>query len=547
LHGFFEMRFAYVLLPGLVFTAWLQVFGAVASDFAAGLQTGQITNRALAEISGIVGSQKNPGVLWVHNDLARPQVYAVSTNGQLLATWTLGQAVADFEDIAIGPGPLPEVQYIYCGDIGDNAAARPGIRVYRAAEPAVYAYQSANPLSRTFPLVESFSINYPDGSHNAEELMIDPLSGDLFIATKEANRSRIYRAGRSQLTNNAPVTLELVREVDFDLVSAGDIRADGLEIILRQEEFAKVWQRTANQTIAQALEGAAKAARVIGTPTEPNGEGITFAAEGRGYYTISEGSNPKIYFFARTNGILPFRTTTLIEPGSEWRYLDSGADAGTEWRNPGYADSTWPVGRGQFGYGEGDERTTLSFGANAGQKRITTYFRRQFVVEKVSTNQALVMSVIFDDGVAVYLDGTEVLRSNLETDAKFSDRALAAGVTENIWQTFMITNALRSGTNTVAVEVHRASVAEEDLSFDLQLAVMARREAPAFALPLKRTSALNWTVDFQVAADSAVFVEKSSNLWNWTNLETLLPTNGGGSFPFNIDLTVPSVFYRLRQ
>src|SRR5688572_8713843 len=146
----------------------LHAAGVIASDFAAGIAVGQITNRGIAEVSGIAASQKNPGVVWVHNDLARPQVYAVSTNGQLLATWTLGQAVSDFEDNAIGPGPVAGLQYIYCGDIGDNGAARPSIRVYRAAEPAAYAYQAANPLSRTFPLVEGFTIHYPDGSHNAE-------------------------------------------------------------------------------------------------------------------------------------------------------------------------------------------------------------------------------------------------------------------------------------------------------------------------------------------------------------------------------------------
>jgi hypothetical protein len=378
--------------------------------------------------------------------------------------------------------------------------------------------------------------------------MIDPLSGDLFIATKEANRSRVYRAERSQLTNNATVKLTLVREIDFDIVSAGDIRLDGREIILRQEEFARAWQRGTNETIAQALAAVSKPAPVIGTPTEPNGEGITFAGAGHGYYTISEGSNPTIYFFARTNGLLPFQTTALVEAGSEWKYLESGANAGTQWRNPGFADASWPNRVGQFGYGEGDERTTLSFGTNANQKPITIYFRKRFVVEKTSTNRSLALSVLFDDGIAVYLNGTEVLRRNLAANATFSDRALAsASATENIWQTFSITNILDPGTNTLAVEVHRASPAEEDLSFDLQLMATEPREAPAFVPPLRRTGALGWTVDFQAPAEGPIFLERSSDLLNWTYLETQFPTNGGGIFPFNIDLGLPSVFYKLRQ
>lgn len=530
----------------LLASLFLHAVEAAGPDFAPGIALGQITNGGIADVSGIVASQKNPGVLWVHNDLGRPQVYAVNTNGQLLATWTLGQAVSDLEDIAIGPGPLPELQYIYVGDIGDNAAARPGIRVYRAAEPAAYSYQSANPLSRTFPSVEGFSIRYPDGSHNAEELMVDPLSGDLFIATKEANRSRIYSAERSQLTNGATITLSFVRELDFDIVSAGDIRPDGFEIILRQEDFARVWQRTSLQTIAQALAGTPKAARVIGTPAEPNGEGISFAGDGLGYYTISEGANPRIYFFARTNGALPFRTQTLIAPGSEWKYLDSGADAGVSWRNSEFSDATWSIGKAQFGFGEGDERTVVSFGPDANQKRVTTYFRKQFVLENAATAQTFALGLVFDDGIAVYLNGIEVLRRNLAPEANFTEFALAPLTgTENVWQTFVITNVLRAGTNTLAVEVHRASPAEEDLSFDLQLVATSLNVAPAIVSPPKRTSASTWKIDFQAAVESPISLETSVNLQTWDLAQIVMTTNGAGSFSFSSD--IPRAFYRLRQ
>jgi hypothetical protein len=534
------------MIPVLI-VALFCVSEAVASDFASGIAVGQVTNNGIADVSGIVASRKNPGVLWIHNDLARPQVYAVSTNGQLLATWSLGRIVSDLEDIAIGPGPLPEVHYIYCGDIGDNAAARPSIRVYRAAEPATYPYQSANPLSRTLPLVEGFTLQYPDGSHNAEELMVDPLTGDLFIATKESGRSRIYRAERAQLIDNATIRLALVHELEFDIVSAGDIRADGLEIIFRQEEFARAWPRRPDQTVAQALAGSPKPARVIGTPTEPNGEGISFAGDPvAGYYTISEGSSPRIYYFARTNAIPPVRHWPLVPAASEWNYLDNGADAGVVWRNLEFSDATWTRGFAQFGYGEGDERTNVRFGGNANQKHTTTYFRKQFTVENITAIQTLALSVVFDDGLAVYLNGIEILRRNLATNAIFSDLALGpATATENVWQTFVITNVLRAGTNTLAVELHRASLAEEDLSFDLQL--LASAAAPAFVFPLRRTAASNWSVDFQALGESPVLLEKSNNLRDWTFSDTLFPTNGAGTITFSADLSLRASFFRLRQ
>ena len=110
-----------------------------AGDYARGIPVGQVTQSGLAEISGIAASRQNPRVLWIHNDRARDQVFAVATDGRLLGTWTLGGEVDDLEDIAMGPGPRQDLQYLYCGDIGDNSVLRSSIRVYRAAEPAVDA------------------------------------------------------------------------------------------------------------------------------------------------------------------------------------------------------------------------------------------------------------------------------------------------------------------------------------------------------------------------------------------------------------------------
>src|SRR5690349_61521 len=73
-------------------------------------------------------------------------------------------------------------------------------------------------------------------------------------------------------------------------------------------------------------------------------------------------------------------TDTLVSLGATWKYLDDGTDQGTAWRAPGFNDGAWPSGPAQLGYGDGDEATVLNFGPDAGNKRITYYFRRAFNV-----------------------------------------------------------------------------------------------------------------------------------------------------------------------
>jgi hypothetical protein len=523
-------------------------------EFASGVQVGQVTQNGLTEISGIVSSRKNAGVLWIHNDRSRDDIYAVSTDGELLATYSLGGEVSDMEDIAIGPGPLPELHYLYCGDIGDNAATRSSIRVYRAAEPAVYSYLAENPPSEDFPIVERITLNYPDGSHNAETLMIDPITGDLFIATKQLNVSRIYRADRSQLQDKATVILSFAGQLDFHEVSSGDISADGQEIILRQENFAKVWRRAAGQSIAEALAGTPVDVPVIGMPTEQNGEGAAWHGGGLGYYTISEGSEPLIYFFARTSPPLTEQPRVLIPSAAVWKYLDNGSDPGTAWRSAAFWDATWRFGPAQFGYGDDDQQTEISFGADKDLKHVTTYFRNQFMVENPASLEKLTLSVVYDDGVAVYLNGTEVVRRNLATNAISSTAALPLDPAlpshnsfENLWQTFEITNVARAGMNTIAVEVHRRSRSEGDLSFDLHLQASEVAETLQFSGPPRRVSAGAWALDFRGPTGSAIFVESSSSLSNWVNLGSVLLTNRSAAFTNTPAAESRLNFYRLRR
>ena len=167
--------------------------------------------------------------------------------------------------------------------------------------------------------------------------------------------------------------------------------------------------------------------------------------------------------------------TTIVPSGSSWRYLDNGSNQGTAWRARTFADTAWKQGNAQLGYGDGDESTVVSFGPNANQKYVTTYFRRQFTVDP-STLGTVTLQLKRDDGAVVYLNGTEIVRSNMPTGT-ISSTTLAndAGSTENQFFSYTVpTSALVNGSNTLAVEVHQTSATSSDVSFDLSLAATRR-------------------------------------------------------------------------
>src|SRR6185369_6754082 len=135
----------------------------------------------MTEISGIAASRQNPGLAWIHNDGPQSQLWLVSTNGLVFGQYTFTQATTDFEDIAIGPGPVAGVDYVYGGDIGDNASVRTEVRLFRFPEPRVTQPSAALIAAGE----EVITLVYPDSAHDAEALLVDPISGDVFIASKE--------------------------------------------------------------------------------------------------------------------------------------------------------------------------------------------------------------------------------------------------------------------------------------------------------------------------------------------------------------------------
>jgi hypothetical protein len=165
-------------------------------------------------------------------------------------------------------------------------------------------------------------------------------------------------------------------------------------------------------------------------------------------------------------------STVLIPFNSSWKYLDNGTNQGTAWKVSGFSDATWATGNAQLGYGDGDEATVVSYGSNASNKYITTYFRKTITVSDISQFTGYTLSLKRDDGAVVYLNGTEVFRTNMPTGIiSYTTRATAAASDDgNTAQVKTLTSSqINQGTNAIAVEMHQNVNTNVDLSFDLEL------------------------------------------------------------------------------
>ncbi len=162
--------------------------------------------------------------------------------------------------------------------------------------------------------------------------------------------------------------------------------------------------------------------------------------------------------------------TTIVSYGSSWKYLDTDTRPAS-WQTSGFNDAGWASGNGQLGYGDGDEVTVVSYGPDVNNKYITTYFRKTVNIANPAVYSDFTLNVRRDDGVVVYVNGTERYASNMPAGRTHATLASSAAADDgNTPQTVTLSSAFFSaGNNVIAVEVHQNAANSSDLTFDLEL------------------------------------------------------------------------------
>jgi WD40 repeat protein len=162
----------------------------------------------------------------------------------------------------------------------------------------------------------------------------------------------------------------------------------------------------------------------------------------------------------------------LLPLGQTWKYLDDGSDQKDAWREADFDDAQWKQGKPLFGYGDAGVVTTVGYGSDSRNKFPTTYFRTEFQVDDPAKLKNLILGIARDDGAAVYLNGSEIVRVNLRPGARYTTLALrtVSNANETNMEYFAVDVAkLRPGRNVIAAEVHQAGRNSTDLAFSLVL------------------------------------------------------------------------------
>jgi hypothetical protein len=231
------------------------------------------------ESSGLAPSSYGDGIVYTFNDSGdTARFFAVNASGATVGIYTLkGATNHDWEDMDTGTDASGK-PVLYFGDIGDNSSKRTEIDVYQVPEPR-------GPSADVSWI--RYRLKYPDGSHNAETLMVDPHTHRIFIASKAGlgEGSGLLYEAPAVLSTTAINTLAIVEPPRAipNLTTSGDISPDGKLMVLLTY-FSAYWAVGVNGTL-----------HAFPVTEQQQDEGIAFTRDGKSVLVDSEGQHTAVY------------------------------------------------------------------------------------------------------------------------------------------------------------------------------------------------------------------------------------------------------------
>jgi hypothetical protein len=212
---------------------------------------------------------------------------------------------------------------------------------------------------------------------------------------------------------------------------------------------------------------------LVNRPDWAVGGAMVFTLEGTGLresesFDGSPDNAPKLIvnYLSSDNALPPL--SYPIAAGSRWSYSDSDALPSADWFEVAYDESAWASGTGPLGYGFGDVNTATTDGTAA------LYLRTKVLINDLNElTDELELNLRSDDGAIVYINGQEILRTNMPGGAIDHSTPAEAVVTGNAEAVYFVydipKSAFQAGVNVIAVEVHQASPQDADIIFDLSI------------------------------------------------------------------------------
>lgn len=161
---------------------------------------------------------------------------------------------------------------------------------------------------------------------------------------------------------------------------------------------------------------------------------------------------------------------TVSPLGTPWRYFKGTLNPPSDWTAIGFPDASWPSGPSGFGFSDNDDATVLNDMLN---NYTTVFTRHTFSVYNVNTVSKVSVLYDYDDGFAVFLNGTRILARNApsgtisNTSVATTTREATGNLTRSDFTDAATRALLVNGTNVVAAVGLNRSLSNSDFTLKI--------------------------------------------------------------------------------
>jgi hypothetical protein len=286
----------------------------------------KVTDSNLDELSGLVATKS--GYIVINDssqDSEHKRVFFLDTKCKVVKKVSFsGDGPRDTEDLILSP----DGKKLWIADTGDNDYTDEN----ESRSSVVLWTMNADGASK--PVLHRLS--YPAGDHHDSEALLLNGDGIPLIVTKEVGKpAYIYQpTGPLKSNNDEGVPLKRVGEITISgtttsgppiarignrTVVGGAIFPGGTKVALRTYTDALEWD-VKNGDVLGALK---EKPRTTGLPDEPQGEAITYSADGKSFLTVSDMSGDE----KAANYIRSYTPATKVAAVAK----GGGVDGGKKW------------------------------------------------------------------------------------------------------------------------------------------------------------------------------------------------------------------------
>jgi PKD repeat protein len=213
-----------------------------------------------------------------------------------------------------------------------------------------------------------------------------------------------------------------------------------------------------------------------------SGESATHTYAGDGTYSVTltvtdnQGATDSISQNVTATSPTTTTTTTVVPAGSIWSWKFDNSALPGDWNSRTFDASSWNAGPGVLGFGgkAAGVVTNIDTFSSTSQRPLAAYFTRQFQVANASSVVQLTLNTRADDGIVVYVNGTEVGRTNMPSGTIGPNTYASSSVSTANSQrpTYDVpTSLLVNGTNVISAETHLNYRGTANATFDLSATI----------------------------------------------------------------------------